>query len=123
MSGHFTVYGDPDDLSEMAGLAEALGMEAVRERQACYSAEGPPALEVLSLALKQGGPALAAAGAAAWALSSVIGAWLKARAERQVTITRASGEESVTVQAKGYDPEAVSQLLKEAQEVKLHKKR
>lgn len=107
----------------MAGLAEALGMDTMRERMVCLSADGPPAMEVLSLALKQGGPAVAAAGAAAWALASVIGAWLKARGEREVTITRVSGEESVTVQAKGYDPKAVSQLLEEAMEVRLHKKR
>jgi len=107
----------------MAGLAVELGMEPTRERQACYSAEGPPPLEVLSLALKQGGPVVAAAGATAWALAIVIGAWLKARGERQVTITRSSGDESVTVQAKGYDPKEVSRLLEEAMEIRLRKRR
>jgi len=110
---HFHIVGPDEAMTSFAELAEASGMTSKRSRLIALSVGPTNSLETLFLALKEGGPYVGAA----FVLSRVMIAWLQARADRQITITRNEKDRIATISAKGYSPEELQTILEDCRDI------
>lgn len=113
MERQFTVFGPDEALSDFAELAETSHMTAQRTELMALSAGPTNAIETLWVALKDHGSSMAAA----IAMAQVIVAFLRGRADRRVTITKNEKEGMVSIDAKGYSPDQIAELLQNCRDV------
>lgn len=113
MERQFIVFGPDEALSDFAEVAEAAQMTANRKELVPLRGTITAAIEPLIVALKEGGPLVAST----LAMAKVIVTFLKGRAERQVTITKNEKDRIISLDAKGYSPEQLTEILKECRDV------
>lgn len=117
MDRAFIVSGDSDLHEDFTSVAETEGMSVFKERLVLLSADAPPGIDVLFVALKEGGPVVTAAVSAAYVMAKTLAEWLKGRATREVTIVRNLKDRTTTVEAKGYSVKELAAILEDAGDI------
>jgi hypothetical protein len=109
MEPHWIVFGSADALTTFAADASQAGIEVERLDVQTFSAE-QTAMECLRLALS---------GTAAFALASVIKAYLAAKPSRRVTITKIESDSVITVDARQLSKRELLELLPKCRDLVL----
>ena len=113
MQRQFTVFGPQEALSDFAELAESSQMRVQRTELVPLSGTIINSIETLMVALKDHGPP----AVAALALAQVIVSFLRGRADRRVTLTKNEKEGIVSIDAKGYSPEQLKEMVENCREI------
>ena len=107
------VFGPKEALSDFAELAESLEMTTRRADLFAFSAGPTNKLEALFVALKEH----SSVAVAALMMARVIVTFLRGLAERRVTITKNEKDRIISVDAKGYSPEQLVQILENCRDI------